>query len=336
VAKEFLDTAVIQVLSGKGGDGRASFRREKFVPRGGPDGGDGGKGGDVVLVGSPHMDTLMEFKYQRHYKAEVGGPGGASMRTGRNGEDLILKVPVGTMIFDEETDELLGDIVESDQRIVIAEGGKGGKGNVHFKSAVRQTPLKATDGKPAVVRRLRLELKLIAHIGLVGAPNAGKSTLLAALTQARPKIAPYPFTTLTPNLGVLVLGYDRRLVLADIPGLIEGASEGKGLGLDFLKHIERTEILLYMIDASGESLKDAVESIRGELAAYSKELVQRPSIIAWNKIDLLTPARIKKLPKKVAGIPCMAISAAGRTGIEELSATLEKMHDELRRVESGV
>lgn len=329
MSKEFWDQAVIEITSGHGGKGAVSFRREKYVPRGGPDGGDGGWGGDIIFEATTHMDTLLDYKFTRHYKAEDGGPGRSNNRHGADGKDRIIVVPVGTIIRDDETEEELGDLTLHGQQLIAALGGKGGKGNENYKSATRQTPLKSTPGGEAVVRKIRLELKLIAQIGLVGFPNAGKSTLLGGLTQAHPKIAPYPFTTLSPNLGVLVMGYDRRLVLADLPGLIEGASEGKGLGLDFLRHIERTEILLYVLDAAAGDLEGVFKALHNELATYSETLADKPSMIALNKIDLLSKDEIAELPKKIKGVPCVLISAAGRVGLDGLADKLEKRYRKL-------
>ena len=244
----FIDQAEIQVRSGKGGDGVIHFRREKYVPRGGPDGGDGGKGGDVILEVKPTLNTLAYFRHQSRYHAQDGANGAKSNMTGRSGEDLVIFVPPGTVIYNSDTDEVLGDLVQPGQRLIVAKGGRGGRGNARFANSVNQVPRIAERGEPAQEIRLRLELKLIADIGIIGAPNAGKSTFLAAVTKAKPKIAPYPFTTLEPNLGVVDLDDETSLVLADIPGLIEGAHLGAGLGLDFLRHIQRTQVLIHLLD----------------------------------------------------------------------------------------
>ncbi len=284
----FIDQVKIFVKAGKGGDGCISFRREKFVPKGGPDGGDGGDGGDVILVADPQIHTLYDFYHQTHFKAENGQPGMGKKMKGRDGEDLILKVPVGTIVKDAETGEILGDLVKPGQKLVVARGGKGGKGNARFATPTRQAPRIATPGKPGEERWLILELKLIADVGLVGFPNAGKSTLLSRISAAKPKIADYPFTTLTPNLGVVRLFEGETFVVADIPGLIEGAHKGVGLGHDFLRHIERTRVLLYVIDISHE--KEAVKeffTLKKELELFKKELLEKPYLIALNKIDLM-------------------------------------------------
>ena len=251
-----VDRVVIRVTSGKGGDGCVAFRREKFVPRGGPAGGDGGRGGDVVLRVEPSMTTLLDLRYRNHYRAENGRPGEGSNKTGKSGQVLVVPVPPGTVVRDVEADTPIGDLTEAGTELVVARGGKGGLGNVRFKSSIHQAPDKSTPGGAAEDRMLELELKLIADVGLVGFPNAGKSTLLAALSEARPKIADYPFTTLEPNLGLVRTAEFRSLVMADIPGLIEGASDGKGLGTEFLRHIERTRVLLFLVDASSEDPVD--------------------------------------------------------------------------------
>lgn len=285
-----VDRARIFVRSGKGGNGCVSFRREKFVPKGGPNGGDGGDGGDVVLVGDESLDTLLTVTHRPHFRAEHGGQGLGSQMHGANGDDKIVKVPLGTLVYDEETSELIADISEHDQRLVVAKGGKGGFGNEHFKSSTNQAPRETTPGEPIDEHTLRLELKLIADIGFVGLPNAGKSTLLSAVSAARPKVADYPFTTLQPHLGIAELDADRRLVLADIPGLIEGAADGAGLGHRFLRHIERTSALVHLLDVLPEDCSDPVENyktIRGELERYSPELASKQELIVFNKIDLL-------------------------------------------------
>lgn len=284
----FVDRAKITIRSGKGGDGAVTFRREPYVPEGGPDGGDGGKGGDVVFVADRNLRTLMDFRYKRKYEAENGQNGMKRKRFGKSGEDLLIKVPPGTVIIDEETGRVMKDLTEDGERFIAARGGKGGRGNVNFKNSVRQAPNFAEAGGEAKERRVILEMKLIADVGLVGFPNAGKSSLLAAATSAQPKIADYHFTTIDPNLGVVHL-YDSSFVMADIAGLIEGASQGQGLGFRFLKHIERTKVLIHVVDVSGSEGRDPREDfdkINRELAAYSPKIMKKPQLVAANKIDM--------------------------------------------------
>ena len=285
-----VDRARIFVRSGKGGDGCMSFRREKYIPKGGPNGGDGGDGGSVILVGDNSIDTLLSLTHRPHYRAEHGVQGMGSQMHGANGENCIVKVPLGTLVTDENTGELLADISEHEQKVVVARGGKGGWGNEHFKSATNQAPRETTPGEPIEEHILNLELKLIADIGLVGMPNAGKSTLLSAISAARPKVADYPFTTLQPHLGIAELDVNRRLIVADIPGLIEGAAEGAGLGHRFLKHIERTGALLHLVDVMPVDGSDPVSNyntIRKELERYSPDLASKAEIVVLNKLDLL-------------------------------------------------
>ncbi len=283
---DFIDQATIYVRAGKGGDGIVHFRREKYVPKGGPDGGDGGRGGDVVLVVNPHLNTLAAFRHQRKFIAESGGRGGPNNRTGKSGDDLLIEVPPGTVVYDADTGELLGDLTAPGQRLVVARGGRGGRGNARFATSRNRAPRMAERGEPGEERHLRLELKLIADVGLVGVPNAGKSTLLAAVTNARPKIAPYPFTTLVPNLGVAELDEATTLVLADIPGLIEGAHQGVGLGHDFLRHIQRTRVLIHLLDGLAEDPVADFAQINTELALFDPKLAEKPQIVAFNKMDL--------------------------------------------------
>ncbi|MEO0511686.1 MAG: GTPase ObgE [Planctomycetota bacterium] len=288
----FIDHAVISVQAGNGGDGCVSFYRAKYRPKGGPDGGDGGDGGHIVAVTDANAHTLLDFRGVHHWRAEHGQQGTSGSRHGRNGKDCVLKLPPGTMVFNNESGELVCDLKEGDE-IVIARGGTGGLGNEHFKSATNQTPLKATPGSLGLGFEARLELKLIADVGFVGKPNAGKSTLLRALTRAHPKVANYPFTTLTPQLGIAEVGGKRRLVLADIPGLIEGAASGAGLGHDFLRHVERTRVLVHLIDSvpgsegEGRTVASDYHAIRAELDSYSPDLAEKPEIIVLNKADLL-------------------------------------------------
>ncbi len=285
--KMFIDEAIIIVKSGKGGDGIVHFRREKYVPRGGPDGGDGGKGGDVVMEVVSTMNTLFAFRHQNRFQAEDGARGGRSNMTGRSGEDLVISVPPGTVIYDCGSGEVVGDLVEPGQKLVVCTGGRGGRGNARFATARNQAPRIAERGEPDQERELRLELKLIADVGIIGVPNAGKSTLLAAVSNAKPKIAPYPFTTLEPNLGVAVLDGETSLVLADIPGLIEGAHLGIGLGHDFLRHIQRTRVLIHLLDGIAEDPLLDFAQINSELALFDPDLAHKPQIVALNKMDLV-------------------------------------------------
>jgi len=298
-----VDRARIFVRSGKGGDGCMSFRREKFIPKGGPNGGDGGDGGDVILVGDESIGTLLSVTHRPHYRATKGIQGMGSQKHGANGEDCIVKVPLGTLVRHEGTGELLADISEDAQELIVAKGGRGGWGNEHFKSATNQAPRETTPGKPCEEHILNLELKLIADIGLVGMPNAGKSTLLSAISAARPKVAEYPFTTLHPHLGIAELDMNRRLIVADIPGLIEGAADGAGLGHRFLKHIERTGALLHLVDVmpiDGSDPASNYNTIRGELERYSPELASKKEIVVLNKIDLLPTDERAKILSQLA------------------------------------
>src|SRR5574342_1206283 len=282
----FIDQVVIHVKSGKGGDGMVHFHREKFVPRGGPDGGDGGKGGDVIFEVKSTLNTLSSFRQNQKFKAEDGVNGGPSQMTGRNGKDLIIYVPPGTVLYDSDTGDLIGDLTEPGQKLSVLKGGRGGRGNQHFATSRNQAPRTAEKGEPAQEKRLKLELKLIADIGLIGVPNAGKSTLLSVLTNAKPKIAPYPFTTLEPNLGVANIDDDTTVVLADIPGLIEGASQGAGLGHDFLRHIQRTRVLIHLLDGLSEDPIADYSQINSELALLDSRLAAKPQVVALNKMDL--------------------------------------------------
>ncbi len=289
---QFYDRAKIYVTAGNGGNGSVHFRREKFVPLGGPDGGDGGRGGSIYMEVDPGMNTLVDYHYHPHHKARAGGGGGGQKMHGAKGEDLVLKVPPGTVVRSEESGELVADLTEPGQRVMVARGGRGGLGNVHFATATNQAPREAQRGEPGEEVTLLLELKLIADVGLLGYPNAGKSTLLSVVTQARPKIANYPFTTLVPNLGVAVVGDPTRgddysFVLADIPGLIEGAAQGVGLGHEFLRHVERTRLLLHLIDGLSEKAPwEEFEAINRELVEYSAELASRPQVVVLTKMDL--------------------------------------------------
>ncbi len=323
---KFLDLAKIYVRSGSGGAGATSFRREKYIEYGGPDGGDGGRGGDVWVEAVDGLNTLIDFRYQQHFFAKNGRPGMGKQRTGRSGEDMILRVPVGTEILEDDGETVVGDLVEIGQRILLAEGGNGGWGNLHFKTSTNQAPRKANPGLPGIERTLWLRLKLIADAGLVGLPNAGKSTFLSAVSNARPKIADYPFTTLHPNLGVVRID-DREWVLADIPGLIEGASEGKGIGDRFLGHLERCSVLLHLIDATSDDVVTDHDVVVHELEAYGNDLDRRRRIVALNKVDALDAnmrdERIETMRAHVQA-PVFAVSAVSGEGLPELLRALRR------------
>ena len=314
----FIDRAVIEVIAGTGGSGSEAFRREKGVPRGGPAGGDGGKGGDVLLEADAQLATLLDYSYHRHYKADRGMHGAGKNKTGRSGDDLVLRVPPGTVAYDTDSEQCLGELLEPGQSIVVALGGRGGRGNTHFKTSTQQAPRRWEPGGEGEERRVRLDLKLIADVGLVGEPNAGKSTFLAAVTAARPKVADYPFTTLAPNLGVVRLSDFRTFVIADIPGIIEGAHEGKGLGHQFLRHIERTRTLALVIPVDAPDVQVEYQALRSELEAYSPELVVTPHCVMLTKTDLL-PAD-EPLPELAApdawGV--FGISSVAHRGLDEL------------------
>ncbi len=325
---KFVDEVKIRVQSGRGGHGCVSFRREKYVPKGGPDGGDGGKGGDVILMASERKHTLLDFRYRNIYKASSGKHGQGQNRHGRGGEDLVLEVPVGTSAKDAETGELLADLVKPGDRCVIAAGGMGGRGNARFVTSTRQAPRIADEGQEGLEREVMLELKLIADVGLVGFPNAGKSTLIAAVSAARPKIADYPFTTLTPNLGVVRYEDAPPFVVADIPGLIEGAHEGAGLGTRFLRHIERTRILVHLIDIAQAPLDDPLRPYRlieGELSSYSEALGSKERIVVLNKIDMMPDSDAVEAIAEVyrrLGHPLLLVSALTRQGLQDLTLLL--------------
>jgi len=324
----FVDRAKIYVAAGDGGNGCISFRRERGVPRGGPDGGSGGKGGSVYVVADSSYQTLIDQRYRQHYKAERGSHGRGKSMQGRAGQDLFIKVPCGTLIMDEETGRILADLTQKGQKVLVAKGGKGGRGNAHFATPSRQAPRIAEPGEKGGRGTILLELKLLAEIGLVGLPNSGKSTLLAAITSAHPKIAPYPFTTLTPNLGVVQLDETHYAIVADIPGLIEGAASGVGLGNQFLRHIERTRLLLQVIDVSREAAQDplhAYQILRKEISSYNPQLNERPQVVAANKIDLLCdPLALRPLEDfcRKAKIPLFFISALTREGLPPLLSYL--------------
>jgi len=325
----FIDEARILVKAGDGGNGCVAFRREKYVPRGGPSGGDGGRGGDVWMVASQHYNTLLHYRFNPEHKAGRGRHGEGSNKTGRDGESIELPVPVGTVVYDDETGELLHDFTTPGERFLVARGGRGGRGNARFATPTHQAPTEHELGEPGEERRLRLELKLLADVGLVGFPNAGKSTLISRISAARPKVADYPFTTLEPHLGVVRLEDDRSFVVADIPGLIEGAHEGHGLGIQFLKHIERTRLLAHLVDVSESSGRDPVhdfEVIMAELASFSEELARKPMIVVATKMDVAQdPGRIEALKrharrKRLRFIPISAVTGAGLDKLKRVMA----------------
>jgi GTP-binding protein len=335
----FIDEAKIRVKAGDGGNGCMAFRREKFVPRGGPSGGDGGKGGDVWMESSERHNTLVHFRFNPEYKGERGRHGEGSNKTGRDGEGVVLKVPVGTILYDEETGEKIHDFASADDRIVIARGGRGGRGNAQFKTSTHQAPREHEPGRPGEERVYRLELKLLADVGLVGYPNVGKSTLISRISAARPKIADYPFTTLEPNLGVVVVGSapeEKSFVVADIPGLIEGAHTGAGLGVQFLRHIERTGVLVHLVDVSDGSgrpdpVKD-VEVILGELESFGAGLEGKPMLMVASKIDAANPDKLAKLKRycKKHKLELFPISAVTGKGVEELKYAIAEKVEEAR------
>ncbi|MBE9137161.1 GTPase ObgE [Nodosilinea sp. LEGE 07088] len=318
---QFIDQAEVEVIAGDGGDGMVAFRREKYVPAGGPAGGNGGPGGSIYLRATPQLQTLLDFRFAHRFKAKHGQRGGPKNMTGAAGADLYLEVPCGTAVYNVETDELLGDLVEAEDLLCVAQGGKGGLGNRHFLSNRNRAPEHALPGLPGETCHLRLELKLLAEVGIVGLPNAGKSTLIAALSAARPKIADYPFTTLVPNLGVVRRPTGDGTVFADIPGLIQGAHLGLGLGHEFLRHIERTRVLLHVVDATAEHPIDNFHTIQQELAAYGRTLSDRPQVVALNKVDALTPQVLAELidqfKAQVPG-PVYGISAVAGIGVEPM------------------
>jgi GTPase len=313
----FIDRAVVKVKAGDGGSGIVSFRREKFVPMGGPDGGDGGRGGDVIVRADANLSTLLDYTYRDSWKAESGDHGSGANKTGRSGADVVLPVPPGTVLRDLGTGEVLGEVVEPGDEIVVARGGRGGKGNAYFATATHQAPREYQPGEDGDERTLELELKLIADVGLVGQPNAGKSTLLATISAARPKIADYPFTTLSPNLGVVPLSDQRTFVVADIPGIIEGAHEGRGLGLQFLRHIERTRLLAFLVPVDSMDWQAEYDQLRREVAAYSEALAAKPHCVVFTKMDLLGDEEPPPIDAPDA-FGVFAISAAARTGLGPL------------------
>lgn len=320
----FIDYVKIHCRSGKGGAGSAYMRREKFVPKGGPAGGDGGRGGHVIIKGNEQLWTLLPLKYRKHIKASHGDPGGKNQRHGADGQDEYLEVPIGTIARDAETNEIIGEISENGQEIVIKKGGKGGKGNVHFKNSVRQTPRYAQPGLPFEEGWIILELKVLADVGLVGFPNAGKSTLLSVVSAAKPEIANYPFTTLTPNLGIVEYRDFKSFIMADIPGIIEGAHEGKGLGLRFLRHIERNSVLLFLVPADADEIHKEYKILVNELKQYNPELTDKPRILAISKSDMLDEELKSEISKDLPEIPTIFISSVAQTGLTELKDLIWK------------
>lgn len=328
---QFIDEVKIHLKAGDGGNGSSSFRREKFIPRGGPDGGDGGRGGNVILECTKNLNSLIDFRFKQHFMAMSGQSGRGANQNGLSGDDLILKVPLGTQVFNEDKTESLADLMLDGEGMIIAKGGRGGLGNVNFKSSTNRAPTYAGKGEGGEKLWVRLELKLLSDAGLLGMPNAGKSTFLAATTRAKPKIADYPFTTLKPQLGVVYVD-DREFVLADIPGLIKGASEGRGLGDRFLKHVERCGVLLHLIDASAENVVENYHIIRSELAGYDSDLLEKEEVVALSKIDLLEPAEVKKKISQLKQITpkVFAVSAVTGKGITEVLRELYRKIEKYR------
>jgi GTPase len=319
----FIDFAEIEIMAGDGGRGCVAFRTEKYVPKGGPDGGDGGRGGNVIFRADSNLATLLDFRYKKIYRAENGHPGEGGLKSGKAGEDIIIKVPVGTIIINTDNNQLIADLSEIGKEITVAKGGRGGKGNNHYKSSTNQAPRYAEDGRPGESLHLSLELKLLADVGLVGLPNAGKSTLLARLSAARPKIADYPFTTLVPNLGIVRLREMKSFVMADIPGIIEGASMGKGLGIQFLKHIQRTRIIIFLVDINTDpEIEQTLSTLKNELEKFDPRLLRQPSIVAINKIDLLEEKKIKEISKKIDPDYILCSGQSGK-GIKNLLNRIE-------------
>jgi GTPase len=330
---KFIDEVTISIQSGDGGRGCVSFRRERFIPRGGPDGGDGGKGGDVVFHVTPRKRTLYHLRYKKNYQAAKGQNGQGSQRTGASGSDLVIEVPAGTLVTDADSGETLFDLVQPREKVIVAKGGRGGQGNLRFKTSTNRAPKFAQPGEPGQTLTLRLELKLLADVGIIGLPNAGKSTLISMLSAARPKIADYPFTTLTPNLGVIHVHGREPLIAADIPGLIEGAHNGTGLGIRFLKHVERTRILLHLIDTSALNPNDPLEPLRTvnhEMRMYSEALAQKPQMVVLNKLDVRGAEELaQKFCQALPDCPVIRISAATRQGLDNLKSSMVEKIEQL-------
>ena len=331
---KFIDEAIITVWSGNGGRGCVSFRREKYIPRGGPDGGDGGKGGDIVLKTTSRKRTLYQFRFQKHFKAKNGAHGQGKQKTGKNGQDLAIELPPGTLVTDADTGQVIKDLIKSGETFVLARGGRGGQGNARFKTSTHRVPRFAQPGEPGETKALRLELKLLADVGIIGLPNAGKSTLITAVSSARPKIGNYPFTTLFPSLGVVQTPWAEPFVVADIPGLIQGAHKGTGLGIRFLRHIERTRILVHLIDVSDmdtDNPLNAYTTVNKELAMYNQELVEKPQIVVLNKMDLPDVGEAaKKFQAAIKEKQVILISALSGQGIENLKSKIIQLLDSLR------
>ncbi len=323
-SSNFVDYVKIYCRSGNGGPGSVHFRREKYIPKGGPDGGDGGKGGDIIFRGNAQMWTLLHLRYTRHLRAENGEAGGAQTSTGANGKDIVVEVPIGTVMRNAETMEVLGEIVEDKQEIVLIQGGRGGQGNDHFKSATNQTPKYAQPGEEGVEAEVIIELKLLADVGLVGFPNAGKSTLLSVVSAAKPEIADYPFTTLKPNLGIVSYRDQKSFVMADIPGIIEGAHEGKGLGLRFLRHIERNSALLFLVPADSADIKKEYNILLNELKQYNPELLDKQRVLAISKSDLLDAELMDEIKRELPDIPSVFISSVAQQGLSQMKDMLWK------------
>ncbi len=327
-SSNFVDYVKIYCLSGNGGAGSVHFRREKYIPKGGPDGGDGGKGGDIVMVGNAQMWTLLHLRFERHLRAGHGEPGGGQRSTGADGEDIIIEVPLGTIAKDAETSEVIGEIIEDGERIVLLKGGRGGQGNDHYKSATNQTPRYAQPGEDGCEANIVFELKVLADVGLVGFPNAGKSTLLSVVSAAKPEIADYPFTTLQPNLGIVAYRDQQSFIMADIPGIIEGAHEGKGLGLRFLRHIERNSVLLFLVPADADDIKKEYGVLFNELKQYNPELLDKQRILAVSKSDLLDNELMDEIEKDLPDVPHVFISSVTNTGLIALKDLLWKALNE--------
>jgi GTPase len=322
----FVDSVVVEAQAGAGGHGMIAFRREKHVPKGGPSGGDGGRGGDISVLCDPQANTLLDLRYRRHYKAGRGAHGSGSLKSGKSGEDVEIRVPVGTLVYDDETGEQLADLVTPGLRLVVCHGGRGGRGNAAFTSPVMRAPRTAEDGRPGEARRLRLELKVMADVGLVGRPNAGKSTLLATVSAARPKIADYPFTTREPHLGIVSAGAYASFVLADIPGLIEGAHLGKGLGHQFLRHIQRARVLVFLIDITDPNPNQALAELRAELGAFDPGLLTRPSLVTITKADLCLEAGEREAALRLFDVRPLLISAVTGEGMDSWVRQVYAMH----------
>ena len=327
-SSNFVDYVKIYCLSGNGGAGSVHFRREKYIPRGGPDGGDGGKGGNIIMVGNAQLWTLLHLRFERHLRAGHGDPGGGQRSTGADGEDVIIEVPLGTVAKNAETDEIIGEIMEDGERIILLKGGRGGQGNDHYKSATNQTPRYAQPGEEGREANIIFELKVLADVGLVGFPNAGKSTLLSVVSAAKPEIADYPFTTLRPNLGIVAYRDQQSFIMADIPGIIEGAHEGKGLGLRFLRHIERNSVLLFLVPADADDIKKEYYVLLNELKQYNPELLDKQRVLAVSKSDLLDLELMDEIKKDLPDVPYVFISSVTNTGLIALKDLLWKALNE--------